>query len=499
MVKIQVIRFITAGAAFWIVPAAGSGLAPAELRAPPPSTAILAPCRIESVAGEALCGSVEVPEDRVRRTGRRIALNLVVLKATGPDPAPDPLFVFVGGPGQAATADAADDARRFAAIRRSRDIVLIDQRGTGRSNPLACRLETPAIAIGALVAGEMSSDLVSRCRRALEGAADLRLYTTAIAADDIEEVRHRLGYGRINLYGGSYGSRAALVYMQRHPSRVRTATLRSVFPPDLRNPLNSARDAQRAFDLLAADCASDPGCASAYPNLAATFAAVLDRLERQPEMVALGEASASGEIAVTAPAFAGLVKRMLYTARGQAALPAMINRAAGDDFSMVRPALVQTLAMTDQLSLGMFLSVTCAEDVRFIRRVDLVRAGRASGRFGAGAARSLFEACRAWPLGVRPTLLPGTPLPDAPTLLLSGAADPVTPPAYAAGVARTLRNARTVVMSGEAHGPFSDCGIAMMTELVVSGNLPRADPPCVAQSRRPPFVIMPSSENARGS
>jgi len=138
----------------------------------------LAPCRHEDVEGELLCGAIEVWEDRVAAKGRRIMLNIAVLRALDGRQAAEPLFVFVGGPGQAATADVSSNARRFATIRRTRDIVMIDQRGTGRSNPLNCYLGTPRSAVGALVASEPSLGLITACRRNLERTANLRLYTT---------------------------------------------------------------------------------------------------------------------------------------------------------------------------------------------------------------------------------------------------------------------------------------------------------------------------------
>lgn len=455
-------------------------------------------CLFKDVAGEVLCGTVDVREDRTRGAGRRIALNVAVLKARGTGPALEPLFIFVGGPGQAATADVSSNARRFATIRASRDIVMIDQRGTGRSNPLKCSFGTPVTAVRALVAGELPLDFVTNCRRNLERSADLRFYTTAVAADDVEETRRHLGYGRINVYGGSYGSRAALVYLRRYPRSVRTATLRSVFPLDLRNPLYASRDAQQAFDLLVSDCAADPGCGAAYPKLADTFGAVMERLALEPARSSSEPSAGSEELAITAPIFAGLVRRMLYSANGQAAVPAVIFRAAAGDFSMVRPAIAQTLAIQDDLAIGMFLSVTCAEDVRFIRRSDL-RGVPGTNLFGTGAVRSLFEACRAWPKGIAEPLQRLPPRDTVPTLLLSGSTDPVTPPSYAERVASTLSNVRSVVMKGEAHGPFSECGISMMTDFIASGSLPQADPSCLADLKRPAFLILSKAEPKHGA
>lgn len=257
-----------------------------------PSTASrlpLKPCRVPGLKDEVLCGKCEVYENRFSRSGRKIALNIVVLPALSSTPAPDPLFRFAGGPGQAATESASEDAEFFADIRRERDIVLVDQRGTGLSNPLKCEFGDLNEVIQAFLAGDFPTERFTACRAQLEQRADLRFYTTPVAMDDIDEVRSWLGYQQINLCGISYGSRAALVYLRQYPDHVRTAILQGAVPVSQRNPLYSPRDAQRSLDRLLDDCAAEETCAKAFPNLRQDVQTVFSQLARTPAKIRISD------------------------------------------------------------------------------------------------------------------------------------------------------------------------------------------------------------------
>src|SRR5688572_3960416 len=181
-------------------------------------------CQVRGIKGDAKCGTLEVFENRATRKGRKIPINVVVLPATGAKREPDALFYFAGGPGSAATEDAPGFVDILARIREHRDLVFVDQRGTGQSNPLNCNLFNPADP-QSFFGSFFPVDDVRKCREQLEPKADLTLYTTEIAMDDLDEVRAALGYEQINLYGASYGTRAALVYLRQHPKHVRTAML----------------------------------------------------------------------------------------------------------------------------------------------------------------------------------------------------------------------------------------------------------------------------------
>ncbi|HEX3555405.1 MAG TPA: alpha/beta fold hydrolase [Thermoanaerobaculia bacterium] len=188
------------------------------------------PCKVPGLNEEVRCASYAVWEDRAAKKGRKIGINVVILPAKGPDKAPDPLFFFGGGPGQGIAGEAPGLAESPA--RQKRDVVLVDQRGTGRSNPLDCELWGHPLDLRQAAGDVFPIAAVRACKAKLEKVADLRLYTTPLAMDDVDEVRAWLGYGKVNLSGGSYGTRAAEVYLQRHPQSVRTVTLLAVAPLD---------------------------------------------------------------------------------------------------------------------------------------------------------------------------------------------------------------------------------------------------------------------------
>jgi len=240
------------------------------VRGPPPGE--LAACALPPGArAAARCVIVPVLEDRARPDGPIIPLRVVVLPATAADSAPDPVFYFTGGPGQAATDGLAGTLSETAGTRARRALVLIDQRGTGASRPLRCELPDTERALVGWLTGAFDGDALRACRaRLLAEGVDLARYTTADAVDDVEAVRRALGYPRINLFGVSYGTRVAVEYLRRHPERTRTATLRGVHAPDSRFPLEIARDAQRALDLTLAACELDRACRASYPRCATT-------------------------------------------------------------------------------------------------------------------------------------------------------------------------------------------------------------------------------------
>src|SRR5262245_28028122 len=214
-------------------------------------------CRVAGVGEELLCGKLTVFENRETRTSRTVDLNIVVLPALDQKHKAEPLFSLAGGPGEAATGSADFYAGPGKEYRRRHDVVLVDQRGTGQSNRLSIRREkTPQHYLGE----RYPVDYVREMRQALEASEDLTQYTTSIAMDDLDDVRAWLGYDKINLFGLSYGTRAALVYMRQHPEHVRSAILIGVAPTDLKMPLRHSESAARAMDLLLGECEQDAAC-----------------------------------------------------------------------------------------------------------------------------------------------------------------------------------------------------------------------------------------------
>src|SRR5262249_11135156 len=220
---------------------------------------------------------------RQAKTGRKMSLKVVVLPALTEKAAPDPILYFTGGPGGSSTETITRAGKPYlASLRRERDLVFVDQRGTGGSNPLVCDLYPDKNDMAAYFSEVLSLDRLRACRAELEKVADLKLYSTSIAIDDLDEVRAALGYEKVNLYGASYGSTAALTYLRQYPQRVRTATILGVAPTDMKLPLPVIKGVQNAIDRLFADCAAEEKCRAAFPNLKGDLDAAIKRLEKAP-------------------------------------------------------------------------------------------------------------------------------------------------------------------------------------------------------------------------
>ncbi len=453
----------------------------------PTPTVELTDCAREMGVSIAQCGQVEVFEDRESRSGRTISLNVVVLPALKSNSKPDPFFFLAGGPGMGATDLVKGIRKVFKKLNRERDIVLVDQRGTGSSNPLNCEYDLDFAA-----RFEVQPDLgfLQACADSLAANANLKLYTTPIAMDDLDEVRVALGYEKINLYGGSYGTRAGLEYMRRHGEQVRSAVLDGVAPTDMAIPEHFGEDSQRALDKMLADCQRDPNCNKTFPDLEAKFYDLLDRLEQDPEKVSLADPF-SGEETTTVmqrEIVATLVRAVLYNAELTSLLPLLIDRAYAGDF---QPLITMSSAfdgIEQKFSTGMLLSVLCSED--FPR----VAVETHPESFLKGALVERFrESCGNWPRGELPQGYHEPIGSEIPALVLSGDVDPVTPPRWGEQVAGHLSNARHVIVPGVAHGTLAKgCVPELILEFVNAASADSLDTSCVEDLHRMPFFNSPT-------
>lgn len=462
---------------------AGCGGAPADVG---PALA-LAPCQIgapglaERVA--ARCGTLAVFEDRAAARGRTIELRIAVVPAVSRTPAADPLFFLAGGPGQSAIDSYPLLAAALKPINRQRDIVLVDQRGTGGSHPLRCA------AFERELSAPDEREIAAQARECLaQLGADPRLYTTAQAADDLDQARAALGYGQINLYGVSYGTRLALTYMRQHGGEVRAALLDGVVPQDAALGLAVAPDAQRALDMIFARCAAEPACAAAFPNVGGEFAELLARLDRQPAKLSVAHplTGAPTDVTFTREMLASSVRLLSYAPETAALLPLLIHSAyaTGDTRLLAAQALLVSQQLGQSISGGLNLAVLCAEDVPFFGEP----AGAGAGYLGAGSLAQLRAACAAWPAGAVAPDFKQPVASDVPVLLLSGEADPVTPPANAERAAATLRNSMQLVAPGQGHNVLPrGCLPRLAAEFVERASVAGLDTACVADIRAMPF------------
>jgi len=455
----------------------------------------LRPCSSAEGPTDAYCGTLTVFENRAARSGRQITLWIVVLPAVRPV-SRDPLFFLAGGPGQGAAQLARQIRAAFRTVQRTRDIVLVDQRGTGKSNPLDCRSDASSLR----ELTEPSESSLDRLRRCLAGYdADVRQYTTSVAMDDLDEVRAYLGYDRINLYGGSYGTRAALVYLRRHGEHVRTMILDGVAPMDMRLPLFTARDAQRALDKLLADCDADAACTRTFPNLPARIRALLQRLDQSPPAVRIvhPRTGVAENVRVDARVVAGILFRALYSPLTASIVPALIEHAERNEFQSLFALGLAGEDGSENMSVGMQLSVLCSEDAALVTRSDVEQAA-AGTVFGMHLLSSQLDACAMWPRGTVDDDYYRPVVSDVPALVLSGDLDPVTPPEWGEAVVKTLRNGRHITVPGTGHGVVGTaCGQRLIRDFIDSASAQSLDVSCVHSIKRPPFFVTPAGPDPR--
>ena len=308
--------------------------------------------------------------------------------------------------------------------------------------------------------------------------------------DDLDEVRAALGYGRVNLWGGSYGTRAATVFLRRHPESVRTVILDGVAPVDMRIPLHFAEDGQRALNLLADACSRDAACAARFPELRDSVERLLARLDRDPpERFDIRNPRTGDweEIPIRRDLVAGLLRAVLYSPQSAALVPLMVESALDGDFGPLMT--FADPAAGPELSVGMFLSVICAEDIPFVTPEEAAAAAEESF-LDEAMVMQLEEACAVWPRGELP---PGYREPvrsGAPALVLSGELDPVTPPRWGERVAATLTGARHLVVPGAGHGTLSSgCVPRLIEEFLDAADPEVLDPACLEDLARPAFWL----------
>ena len=449
----------------------------------------LAPCRLKGSGLPAQCGTLRVPEDRAHPKGRQIDLRIALVPALARAPAPDPLFLLAGGPGQAATEAMGPLLGAFERLHRTRDLVLVDQRGTGSSNALRCELNDPAAPLAdRLAADSLSEGRFRKCLAAYD--ADPRFYGTSIAMQDLDEVRDALGYDQIDLWGGSYGTRAALVYLREHEPHARAVVLDGVAPPSLKLPVTFAKDAQRALDLLFDNCAADKSCAGAFPDLRKRFDALLSDLSARPARAHVQDplSGAPADVTITREAFAAGMRGVLYQQDFASLSPLIIDRAARGDFAPFVAAtagLDQGFAHT--MSFGMTFSVICSEDLPGTTRAQAEEAAKDTF-LGPQLALDFLRICAFWPRGEAP---PREPVRSTrPVLLLSGELDPVTPPRWAEDARKTLPNSASFVVPGVGHGATAEgCVPQLIAKFVDEGSVQKLDPSCLTTLRRPPFFV----------
>ena len=429
--------------------------------------AVLAPCTIEGLDRRARCGVFEVAENPRRPKGRTIGIHAVVVSAAGPARS-DPVVVLMGGPGEDAISVAREFADMLSALLADRDLLFIDQRGTGRSGALRCNLYSaadPATSLRDL----FPANAVRECASQLAARADLTQYGYTNFAADLEHVRQALGYGPLNLFAGSYGTRAAQVFLRAYPQSVRTVYLGSVVPLDLAIPLPNARNTEAALQHTFDACAADTACQAAFPELRAEFRQIVARLDAGNVRVAVP--GSSQPAALGRGRVIEWLRSRLYRPTTAAEIPWLIHRAYLDDWMPIaNDILAGARAADSALSLGLLFSITCSEDLAFVRERDIQResAGTALGDY---RIRQQLEACRHWPKVAVPASY-RKPLQSAvPAMFVSGDFDAATPLWFTQRVAPGFFNRHEVIHTGRGHTEWSECTRQLYQQFVAAGGV----------------------------
>jgi len=456
-------------------------------------------CRISAGPGypgiKARCGQLSRPLNP-RNTSPNagdptatVTLHVAVVPALNLEPEPDPVVPLAGGPGQSANDFYTAYAHAFEPLRRNRDILLVDQRGTGSSAALRCDFEDEVL--DGMLSDEETLRLTRECLDALPH--DPRFFTTSVAVADLDAVRAALGYPSLNLYGISYGSRVAQHYARRFPATTRSIVLDGVVPPDLPLGPDIALESQAAVERILARCAEDAACGERFPNIATAFDDVQSRLAAGAIDVRLADPVSGNveRVSFGTMEFAGAVRLLAYHPNTIALLPLLIDEAANGNYQpLAAQFLTTSRSVASSLAIGMHNAVMCSEDVPRYSGYTVDRAALEASYMGPMLLDTMQTVCSVWPEGLVDEDFAQPLSTDIPTLLLSGSADPITPPAYATRAAGGLKRAWLLSGRHQGHGQFSvGCMPDVLAGFVEHRELEEGAAECFSDSFVMPFFL----------
>lgn len=458
---------------------------PADKRA----AVTLTPCQVEGVKQEVRCGKYDVYENRRTQAGRKLPLKIVIIPARQAHPDQGPVFYMAGGPGEAAT-ELADLVASWGDS-DEHDVVMVDERGTGEGHRLDCKSSRSDDDLEGYFNGPFDPAVARACREELQKTHDLSQYTTPNFVDDLDEVRAALGYDKININAGSFGTNAAQIYMHRHPEHARAAYLTSLVTMSDRVPLYHARGAQAGLDQLFKDCEQDTACHSAYPRLREDFATVLLRVRTKPATAVVKHpvTGAATEIHLTERGFADAVRVMMYRDNTAREVPFLVEQSLAGNFSpFAEVGLRANRGVYGGGRLGLYYCITCSEFVSRIRPEEIESATKSSF-LGAWRVVDQVAACKEW---AKTELPPDYFEPfrlDTPAVLVSGAADPASQPDWGEEVRSIMPNAIHLIVPGAAHTPENGCTRNVRHELFRTGTTRGIDAGCVDKVKPTPFKL----------
>jgi pimeloyl-ACP methyl ester carboxylesterase len=442
-------------------------------------------CHLKGIKSQVQCGTLQVPENYSLPKGEKITINFAVLPAIDSSQNKKPLMFLAGGPGQASVELAAHIFSTFGEIKKSHDIILVDQRGTGKSHPLSCD-ENDVINAYEIIPEDFSPQEIKDCIAQFKG--DLSQYNSENAIRDFDAVRVALGHEKINIYGGSYGTRAALVYMRLFPDALNSVVLDSVGPIEV--PIGTfGQSSARSFNLLLENCQQDESCNSAYPSLKDDFTAVIARLEQAPVnlKIAHPRLGTKTDFVLSRSKFISNLRMQLYSMQTRTLVPLVIHQAFLGNYQ----PMIGLIAMSEGgmgMYVGLTLNIVCNED--FPKITTEMFAGDANNTFGGNDSHSAWlQACPLWPKYSVSDDFYQSVTANIPTLILSGNLDPVTPPSNGDESAKTLPNNHHIVSKNSAHIVASTpCGIEIVNEFLTTLDPNDLDESCLAELKSETFM-----------
>ena len=452
-------------------------------------------CRISAGPGypgiKARCGTMMRPENPADPDSPEIKIRVAVVPALNLNPENDPIVPIAGGPGQGSVEFYSIYAGAFEPVRRDRDILLVDQRGTGESSRMDCPIDDDAL----LFESEFSIDdtvrFIGECLENLPH--DPRYFSTSVAVTDLEAIRQALGYSALNLYGVSYGTRVAQHFARRYPASTRTVVIDGVVPPQISLGPEIATESQKAVDRILARCVEDKACNERFPDIEATFAAIVTELRVAPVSVSVPHPNTgrAETLSFGAGELGGAVRLLAYNPTTIALLPLFVHEAGQGNWAPLASQYMMTaIAMSDALALGMHNAVMCTEDLPFLDKTTIDFEGIEASYMGTFQLDALEAICSDWPRGPIDEEFKVPLATDIPFLLLSGDADPITPPRYAEMAAMDLTNATHLIGKHQGHGQLGvGCMRRLVAEFVNSADPTAIDAQCMERNFVMPFFV----------
>jgi pimeloyl-ACP methyl ester carboxylesterase len=439
---------------------------------------------------KARCGTMLRPENPADADSPNIEIAVAVVPALDLEPEPDPFVPLAGGPGASAIEFYAAYSHAFEPVRRHRDILLVDQRGTGSSSRMDCDVDED------IIEGKYSEEQVLEVTRDCLAKLphDPRFFTTSVAVTDLEVAREAMDYGPLNLYGVSYGSRVAQHFARRYPGSTRSIVLDGVVPPQIVLGPEIAIEAQEALDAIFARCAADEQCSERFPDLPQDFRELRDRLEQQPATVEIPNPVTGKREPVDfgAEELAGALRLLAYSANSISIVPLLVHTAAAGTLEPLA-AQIQMIAaqMSEALALGMHNAVMCSEDAPFYDDMAIDYEALEASYIGVIQVDAIAAMCSVWPAGPVDEGFHEPLATDIPVLLLSGEVDPITPPEYAELAMVDLEVAQHLTGRKQGHGQAAvGCTPRLIAQFVTSpGRLPEEDTACLERSFVMPFFL----------